>query len=292
MSRVRHGSRQHRTGRRPTAFDRPRFLWLVTGLTLIFLFLPIAVVVVYSFNAGDSLVNFEGASLRWYRTLFTDGEMLASLWLSLRVALIASLASVVLGTMLAFGIHRRRGRIGQVNQVSVVLRVVTPETATGVALLLMFTQLGMTLNTTTLVLSHIALCIAFVTVIVQSRLALLNPEIEEAAMDLGATRLQAMWLVALPMLRPAIVASGLLAFVLSFDNFITSFFTSGIGVPPLPVRIYSMIRFGVTPEINAAGVLMLIVTVVAIGLAAALARVLRGGRRFLDGSEVRARARS
>jgi ABC-type spermidine/putrescine transport system permease subunit II len=255
-------------------FDRPRFLWVVTALTLVFLYVPLAVVFGYSLNNSNSLTAFHGAGLRWYRTLFADHAMLSSLWVSLQIAVIATAASVALGTMLAFGIHRGLKILGRPANAAVFLRIVTPETATGVAMLLMFTQLGITLSMTTIIISHIAMCVAFVTVVIHSRLVLLNEEVEESAMDLGATRLGAVWLVAVPALRPAIIASALLSFVLSFDDFITSFFTSGIGIPPLPVRIYGMLREGVTPEVNAVGVVMLVITAVAIALAALTARTL------------------
>jgi ABC-type spermidine/putrescine transport system permease subunit II len=265
-----------RRGARP-GFDRPRVLWVVTLLVLVLLYLPLGVVFLYSFNSSNSLVSFAGFSLRWYRSVFENGDMLASLWVSVQVAVVTTVASVLLGTLLAFGVVRGLAALGRPAQAAVFLRVVTPETATGVALLLMFTQLGFTLSNVTLVLAHVSLCVAFVTVVVTSRLTALNEEVEDAAMDLGATRLQAVWLVAVPALRPAILASGLLSFVLSFDNFITSFFTSGIGVPPLPVRIYSMIRYGVSPEVNAIGACMLVITVVVILAALAVARV--AGRR-------------
>jgi ABC-type spermidine/putrescine transport system permease subunit II len=255
--------------------DRPRFLWVVTGLTLAFLFAPLVVVAVYSFNSSESLTSFDGASLRWYRTFFNDSDLLASLRLSLVIATVASIASVVLGTLVAVGIRRGSRKVGAPTNASVFLRVLTPETATGVALLLMFTQAGISLSTTTVIISHTVLCLAFVAVVVGSRLALLNPEVEEAAMDLGATRLQAFRLAALPVLWPSIVAAGLLAFVLSFDDFITSFFTSGVGVPPLPVRIYGMLKFGVTPVVNAIGVLMLLATALAVGLALLLTAQVR-----------------
>jgi ABC-type spermidine/putrescine transport system permease subunit II len=254
-------------------FDRPRFLWVVTALTLVFLYVPLAVVFVYSLNNSNSLTAFHGVSLRWYRTLFDDQAMLSSLWVSLKIAVVATAGSVVLGTMLALGIHRGPKSLGRPVNAAVFLRIVTPETATGVAMLLLFTQLGIRLSTATVIISHIAMCVPFVTVVVYSRLVLLNQEVEESAMDLGATRLGAVWLVAVPTLRPAIIASALLSFVLSFDDFITSFFTSGIGVPPLPVTIYGMLREGVTPEVNAVGVLMLVITTAAIAVAALIARM-------------------
>ena len=138
-----------------------------------------------------------------------------------------------------------------------LLPLITPEIVTAVGLLLLFGQVKMELSTQTIILGHITFSISYVTVIVRARLSLLNREVEEAAMDLGATELGALRLVTLPALYPAIAASALLVFVLSFDDFVTSVFTSGAGTSPLPVRIYSLLRVGVSPEINAVGTTMI-----------------------------------
>lgn len=251
---------------------RPYFAWIVTWATIGFLFLPIVVAVVYSFNSSKSLALFEGFSLRWYGKLFADQEILASLSVSVYLAALSTLISVVLGTLLAFGLVRAGRRWSGLGDSTVFLRLISPETAIAVALLLMFTQLGIQLSFVTLLLAHISLCIVFVTVVVRSRLAAISDETEDAAMDLGATPWEAVRFATLPQLTPAIIAAALLAFVISFDNFVTSFFTSGIGTPPLPVRIYSMIRFGVTPEVNAVGIVMLVLTIAAIALAFATTR--------------------
>ena len=155
-----------------------------------------------------------------------------------------------------------------------LIPLVTPEIVAGVSALLLFTQFGLRLSLLTIILAHITFSISYVTVVVRARLASLNPEVEQAAMDLGATRLQVVRLVVLPELWPAILASGLLVFALSFDDFVLSFFTTGESPQPLPVRIYSAIRFGVTPTINAVGTLMLAISLLAIGLAIALPRLL------------------
>ena len=147
----------------------------------------------------------------------------------------------------------------------------------GVSALLLFTQLGLRLSLLTIMLAHITFSISYVTVVVRARLAALHPEVEQAAMDLGASRIQTVWLVVLPALWPAILASGLLTFALSFDDFVLSFFTTGVSPQPLPVRIWSAIRFGVTPTINAIGTLMLAISVFCIGLAVLLPRLI--GRR-------------
>lgn len=252
--------------------DRPRFLWVVVVGVLTFLYVPIGIAVLFSFNSGRTLYEFQGFSLRWYTTLFGNADLMASLWLSLWVAVVVAALSVVFGVGLAFGIRRGVRWFGGSLQGAVILRVVTPETATGVALLLLLSQLGVPLSEFTLILSHTALCVAFAAVVILSRMAVLDERLEEAARDLGASRLSALWYVVIPALRPALIGAALLSFVLSFTNFITSFFSSGIGATPLPVRIYSMLRVGVTPVVNAAGVMMLAVTLAAIVLTFVIAR--------------------
>jgi spermidine/putrescine transport system permease protein len=150
--------------------------------------------------------------------------------------------------------------------------LLNPEIATAVGLLLFFTQFGLTLSPTTITIAHITWAIPYVALIVRSRIVGLDPEIEDAAKDLGATELGALRLVVLPVLWPAIIAAGLLVFIMSFDDFVTSYFTSGAGVPPLPVAIYSMIKHGVSPEINAVGTLMMTFSVGVILLALVLIR--------------------
>ncbi len=256
---------------RSRGFDRPRFIWLVVAAVLVFLFLPIVVVVLFSFNSADSLVVFDSFSATWYDRLLADGDLLGSLWFSVKVAVASTAISTVLGTLLALGVQRASRTPARVTDGAIVLRLVAPETATAVALLILFTQLSIPLSAGTIIAAHVALTLVFVTVVVRSRLSSLGSEVEDAAMDLGATRLQAVWLVVIPVLRPAILSGALLSFVLSFDNFITSFFTTGIGTQPLPVRIYSMLKFGVTPVVNAAGVLMLVVIAVVLALGAVAA---------------------
>jgi spermidine/putrescine transport system permease protein len=182
--------------------------------------------------------------------------------------------STILGTMLAYGLVRARVRLSPALNILMLVPLVTPEIVAGASALLLFTQVGIQLSLTTIVLGHITFSISYVTVVVRGRLASLGPEVENAALDLGATRLQTFRLVTLPELWPAILASGLLVFALSFDDFVMSFFTTGETPQPLPVRIWSAIRFGVTPTINAIGSFMLAVSMLAIGLALLLPRLL------------------
>jgi spermidine/putrescine transport system permease protein len=260
--------------RPPKPFDRPRFLRAFTGLFFVFLFAPIVLVALFSFNSTRSLQRFSGFSLQWYQRFFEDESLRESLIASLQIAFVTMLVATVLGTTLAFGLVRARTRWAGTANVMMLIPLVTPEIVAAVSALVLFTQLGMQLSLATVMIAHITFSISYVTVVMRARLAGLNAEVEQAAMDLGATRLQTLRLVTIPELWPAILASGLLVFALSFDDFVISFFTTGESPQPLPVRIYSAIRFGVTPTINAIGTLMLTVSALLIGLAIALPRLL------------------
>jgi len=261
---------QGRRQRPPRPFDRPRFLSVFTALVFVYLFAPIVVVFVFSFNSKRSTQIFGSFSLTWYQQLVNDAAMKASLTASVEIAFITMVVATAIGTLLAFGLVRARSRANRPTDVLMLLNLVSPEVVTAIALLLVFSQLGLTLSLTTIILGHITFSIAYVTIIVRGRLATFNTEVEEAALDLGATNVQAIRLVTLPLLWPAVIASALLVFVMSFDDFVTSYFTSGVEVAPLPVRIYSMIHFGVTPEINAVGTLMMVITISIVLLALAV----------------------
>jgi ABC-type spermidine/putrescine transport system permease subunit II len=245
---------------RRRGFDRPRFLWALYVAICLYLFVPILIVIIYSFNSSRSLQVFGGLSTRWYRAFWNDPDIKASLVASFEVAAGTMIIATILGTLLAFGLVRARGRLGGSANILMLLPLITPEIVTAVGLLLLFGRTGTTLSLKTIALGHITFSISYVTVIVRARLSLLNREVEEAAMDLGATQLGALRLVTLPALYPAIAASALLVFVLSFDDFVTSVFVSGAGTSPLPVRIYSLLRVGVSPEINAVGTTMIAIT--------------------------------
>jgi spermidine/putrescine transport system permease protein len=262
---------------RPRGVDRPRALWVVTGLVYAFLFAPIAIVVLFSFNSERSLQTFEGFSLRWYEEVFRDETLRTSLFTSLEIAAITTVVATVLGTGLALGMTRARSRVSRASALLLLIPLVTPEIVAGVSAFVLFAQLGIALSVTTIVLAHITFSISYVCVVVRGRLASMGQELEEAALDLGATRWQAVRLVTLPALWPAVLAAGMLVFVLSFDDFVLSFFTTGEDPQPLPVRIYSALRFGISPSINAIGTLMLVVSASIIAIAILLPRLL--GRR-------------
>ncbi|MEA2419408.1 MAG: spermidine/putrescine transport system permease protein [Thermoleophilaceae bacterium] len=263
--------------RPPKDFDRPRFLRLFAWVFYLFMFAPIALVVLFSFNSGRSLQNFDGFSTRWYQRFFESESLRSSLLASIEIALVTMVVATAIGTLLAYGLVRSRSRWSGAANVLMLVPLVTPEIVAGVSALLLFTQIGMHLSLTTIMLGHITFSISYVTVVVRGRLASMGPEVENAALDLGATRWQTFRLVTLPELWPAILAAGLLVFALSFDDFVMSFFTTGESPQPLPVRIWSAIRFGVTPTINAIGSFMLAISLLSISLALLLPRLL--GRR-------------
>ena len=256
---------------------KPKVAVAVTVLFFVLLYLPIVAVVVFSFNQKKSLTVFDGWSLKWYHAFLNDSELTHSLGTSLQVAAIAMVGSVVIGTALAFGLVRARSRLGGAANVIMLIPLITPEIVTGVASLMLFKGVGLQPGLTTLVIAQTTFSISYVTVILRARVAELNPEVEEAAMDLGATRAQAVRLVTLPLMWPAILSSAILIFTLVFDDFVLAFFTSGVSPQPLSVRIYSAIRFGIQPSINAVGTLVLLGSILLIATALALPRLV--GRR-------------
>jgi ABC-type spermidine/putrescine transport system permease subunit II len=224
--------------------------------------------------------------MRWYGEVLGSADWRGSLAISVEIAAMTTAVCTIVGTMLAVGLVRGPQRLVQMTYAGIVLRLISPETATAVASLLLFTQLGMALSTTTIVLGHIAVGLPYVTVLVWSRLASVDPAVEDSAMDLGATPLQALRLGVLPLLWPSIAAASMLCFVLSFDDFITTLFTSGLGVPPLPMRIYSMLRFGVTPAVNAIGVLMVAIALTGIAGTFLMLRLIRRRTPVIPGAAV------
>jgi spermidine/putrescine transport system permease protein len=256
------------------ASKRPRLAIAVTAAFFLWLYLPIVLVVVFSFNDKKSLSSWGGFSMRWYDAFIHDDALVSSLVASIEIAAAATVGSLILGTMLALGLERVRSRRGRIAGAVTLLPLVTPEIVTGVAALLLFTGIGMKLSLLTVILAEITFSIAYVAVIVRGRLAAMPHDVEEAARDLGCTPWQTVRLVTLPTILPALIAGGLLVFALVFDDFVLAFFTTGVDPQPLPVRIYSSIRFGVSPAINAVGTVMLLVSGVLIMLSLFIPRLL------------------
>jgi spermidine/putrescine transport system permease protein len=251
------------------------WLWLAALLVYLFLYLPLTVVVIYSFN--DSRLNAEwvGFTWRWYEVLFQDEEMIQAAVNSILIAVGASLFATVLGTMAGIAMHRYRLRV---LPFLVITPVAMPEILLGVSLLLFFIQvLHLTLGLLSVLIAHITFCVGFVAIVVRARLAGMDESIFEAARDLGATPWQTFQLVTLPLIMPAVIAGALMSFTLSIDDFVITFFTAGVGVSTLPLQIYSMIKIAVTPEVNAVSTLLMLVTLGMILLAAKFDKtVLRG----------------
>jgi len=248
---------------------------LALALGLGFLYLPIVVLVVYSFNASRLVTVWAGWSTRWYAELLRDSAMLAAASVSLRVAFLSATAATILGTLAAVALVRAgrfRGRTAFAALVYAPL--VMPEVITGLSLLLLFVAVGLDRGFWTVTLAHTTVTMCFVTVIVQSRLLSFDRSVEEAAMDLGCPPLKTFLTITLPLIAPAVAAGWVLAFTLSLDDLVIASFTTGPGATTLPMRIYSEVRLGVKPEINAVCTVML--AVVAIGIAVAALASKRG----------------
>ncbi|HEY8000388.1 MAG: ABC transporter permease [Vicinamibacteria bacterium] len=261
----------------PSAFDKPRFLRVFSFLVYLFLFVPILVVILFSFNTIKSLNVFHGWSLQWYQEFLDDPSLRESLFASLEIAFATMVVSTVIGTALAIGLVRSRAGWAPGANILMLVPLVVPEIVTGISALLIFSQIGIALSIWTVIIAHITFSISYVTIVVRARMAAISQEVEEAAMDLGATRWQSVRLVLVPALWPSVVAAALLVFAFSFDDFVLSFFTTGEDLQPLPVRIWSAIRFGLSPTINAIGTLMMVVSLTAIAIAVVLPRLF--GRR-------------
>jgi putrescine transport system permease protein len=235
------------------------------ALGFAFLYLPIVILVIYSFNASRLVTVWGGWSLRWYVSLFNDGAMLSAAWTSLRIAAVSATAATVLGTLAAVALVRLgrfRGR--SLFSGMVYAPLVMPEIITGLALLLLFVALGIDRGFWTVTLAHTTLTMCFVTIVVQSRLLSFDRTLEEAAMDLGCPPWKAFLTVTLPLIFPAIAAGWMLAFTLSLDDLVIANFTTGPGSTTLPIQIYSEVRRGLKPEVNAVSTIMIVA--VAVGL--------------------------
>ena len=238
-----------------TFFNKHVLAILAIGVFL-FLYVPILILIIYSFNENRFVSVWTGFSVQWYRVLFEDEQMAAALRLSLWVGFWSTLVSTVLGTLAALAMERFRFRGRLAFDGVLYLPIIIPDIAMALSTLLFFVILGIALSRYTILIAHVAFNIAFVAIIVRARLADMDSALEEAAADLGANEWVTFRRVTLPLLMPGIVAAALLAFTLSLDDFVITFFVAGPGSTTLPVRVYSMIRFGLSPEVNAVSTLM------------------------------------
>jgi spermidine/putrescine transport system permease protein len=236
----------------------------VTLLAYLFLFVPIVVLVAYSFNASRSTVVWSGFTFDWYGEVFTDRGLRQALKVSAIIAVVSALVSTAIGTLTALAIVRRRFPGRDALSTLLLAPMVLPEIVMAVALLVFMVALNITLGYFSMIVSHVLITVPFATLIVRAAAASLDKRLEEAAADLGANEWQIFWRVTFPLLLPPIVTAFLLAATLSFDNFVMSTFTSGVGTTPLPLRIYSMLKLGITPKINALGALMVLLNVLVV----------------------------
>ena len=246
---------------------RPVGLWLAAASGYAFLYVPLLIVVVYSFNNSRLNAEWVGFTLDWYDKLFHNDEMLSAAGNSLAIALTASLVSTVLGTMAGVAMYRYKLRL---LPPLVLAPIAIPEILMGVALLIFFVLLNFTLGLASVALAHIAFCIGFVAIVVRTRLAGMDESLTEAARDCGATPWNAFRYVTLPLIMPGVIAGALMAFTLSIDDFVITFFTAGAGTVTLPLQIYSMIKIAVTPEVNAVSTLLMLLTLALIIIASRL----------------------
>ena len=253
-----------------------RFNWFnATSLTLGFgfLYLPILLLVIYSFNDSKLVTVWGGFSIRWYVALFQNEAFIQAAWVTLKVALLSATLAAVLGTMAAMVLVRAGRFPGRILFSGMVYSpLVMPEVITGLSLLLLFVAIGMDRGYWTITIAHTTFCMCYVAVVVSSRLISFDDALEEAALDLGASKLSAFFQVTLPIILPAIIAGWLLAFTLSLDDLVIASFTSGPGSTTLPMKIYSQVRLGVSPEINALSTILIALVATGVVVASLVAK--------------------
>ena len=263
----------NRTPRAPLEYTRTLWMRAWVAAVLVFLYAPLLVLMIFSFNDSKRNVVWRGFTTKYYEKALNNDTLVEALVNSLTIAGLATVFSLVLGAMTAVMLWRFKFRLKGIVDGTISLPIIVPEICLGVAMLIFFawvdwpTNLVWPLNLSAITIAHITFCFPFVTMVVRARLASFNKEEEEAAKDLGASEWQAFRDVLLPHMRPALVAGALLAFTLSLDDFVITFFTAGPDTITVPVKVYSMVRFSVTPEVNAASTLLIVLTVVLTAIA-------------------------
>jgi spermidine/putrescine transport system permease protein len=232
---------------------------LFVGLVLFFLYLPIIILVVYSFNSSKMNIIFESFTFDWYKNLFNNQELIEAFANTLKIAVVSTVISTVIGTISAIGLNKYDFKLKKLVNILIYIPIVIPEIVLGISLLSMYTLVKLDLGMFSLMLSHIAFSIPFVVVSVRSALSSTIKTYEEAAYDLGANKFKTFFKITLPLIMPGVVSGATLAFTLSLDDVVISYFTAGPGSNTLPLYIYSMIKTGITPDVNALTTLMLLV---------------------------------
>ncbi len=260
--------------------ERNRWLTAFAVLVYGFLFAPIVILIIFSFNDARRVFVWRGFTTEWYGRLFANEDLLEAVLVTFQVAAVAVVISTVIGAALGLGLARLRGRGRAPTEMLLLLPMVTPEIVMGLSLLLFFLQLFDSNGSFgQLSIAHITFCISYVAITVRARAAGMNPQLEEAARDLGDSALGALRHVTLPLIMPAVIAGALLAFALSFDDYVVTVFNSGIGTTTLPLYIYSAIKFGVSPEINAISTIIVAITAIVLFLAWRFGRLGRAAER-------------
>lgn len=254
--------------------------FIYTLLVYIFLYLPIVVLVVFSFNKSKLNSVWTGFTFKWYESLFHNVAILTAMRNTLVIGFVSTLVSVIIGTITAVGIYKSKFKFKNLLEGFLYIPVVIPEIVLGIALLAFFSQVHIPMGLATLIIAHITFSISYVVIVVKARLDGLEPELEEAAMDLGANPKETFFKVILPVIMPGIAAGALLAFTLSLDDVIISFFVAGPSSTTLPLKVFSMVKFGVTPEINALSTIMLLVTVMVVVLSEKLKNSQLSGKKL------------
>jgi ABC-type spermidine/putrescine transport system permease subunit II len=252
-----------------------------SALVYFLLFAPIAVVIVYAFNSGRYVALWDGFSTKWFSQALDDEAVTSSIGRSFRIAIATAIVSTVLGTAAALALTRTRAAVRAPIEIVVLLTLVVPEVVIGIATLIFFVNSNFELGLLTMFLGHCVFNMSLVVLIVRARFISMGDTLEEASRDLGAGPIATFWQVTLPRLAPAVIAGGLLAFTFSFDDVVISNFTSGAGHETWPLHIFSALRFGLSPELNAAATMMIGVTFVGLALAGL---ALRAGARQAGGS--------
>lgn len=236
---------------------------LLLGATMIFFYLPILYIIVFSFNGSRSLTKLDGFSLRWYEKMFADSTMMEAVVYTIIIAILATIISTIVGTLAAIGLSRSRKALKNIVEQVNSLPIMNPEIVTAIGLLMFFSAIGIKKGFLTLLLAHIMFCTPYVILSVSPKLRSLDPNLADAALDLGATPIQALTKVIVPQIMPGIVSGALIAFTMSFDDFIISYFVTGNGVNNISILVYTMSK-RVNPSINALSTLVIVLITVAL----------------------------
>ena len=244
---------------------------IVAVFVIIFLYLPITAVVGLSFNKSSNSLIWKGFSLDWYKSIWSNEPIMSSFQRTIFVAVLTTVFSLIIGTSISIGLNKMKA--GGFLRTFSTAPAIIPDLVLAIGLLTTFSTISMSLSLTTVIISHTVFCTAFVVAVVLARIGLIDPSIEEASTDLGASAAKTLFKVTIPQLMPSLIAGAVLSFTLSMDEFVIAFFTNGPETPTLPMVIYSMIRFGVTPEINVLGTLLLVISFVGVLLAQRIGKV-------------------